>query len=155
MCELVCWGEGVTPHHGAEEVSSAAQKCSEGGQSHLFCLGCVRKASRERNRQVEKGEGGPSREGGHPGTPLEMGPGLRVALCPREGSSGVLTPLIQNLRLWISRRGQGQVSRGRKVFKGGAWCQQDFPCKPGGQSGFREPLEARGLSNSPRLPTNS
>lgn len=26
VCEFVCWGQGVTPHHGAEEVSSVAQE---------------------------------------------------------------------------------------------------------------------------------
>lgn len=48
-CVSVRWGEGVTPHHRAEEVGSEAQEAPKEGQSHLFCLGCdIRKASRER-----------------------------------------------------------------------------------------------------------
>lgn len=51
---------------------------------------------------------------------------------------------MQNPGLRIAEREQEQMSQGRKVLRGDAWYQQDFLCKPGGWSGFREPVVPEG-----------
>lgn len=82
----IYWGEAVTPHDGAEEVNSGAQEVllrkvrdtsfcrvwhPEGSQTE------VTSSQAWKNRQVEEGDGGPSRKRGRPGTTLEAGPSQR------------------------------------------------------------------------------